>query len=44
MKKKMETDESKLIKGAIQGNLNAFNQLVMIYQTAVYNTATPYRL
>ncbi|HNY18455.1 MAG TPA: RNA polymerase sigma factor [Flexilinea sp.] len=35
----METDESKLIKGAIQGNLNAFNQLVMIYQTAVYNTA-----
>ena len=39
MKEKMETDESKLIKGAIQGNLNAFNQLVMIYQTAVYNTA-----
>lgn len=35
----MEMDESKLIKGAIQGNLNAFNQLVMIYQTAVYNTA-----
>ena len=39
MKEKMEMDESKLIKGAIQGNLNAFNQLVMIYQTAVYNTA-----
>lgn len=35
----MDLNESKLIMRAIQGNLDAFNQLVVIYQTAVYNTA-----
>ncbi len=35
----MDLKESKLIMRAIQGNLDAFNQLVVIYQTAVYNTA-----
>lgn len=35
----MELDESRLIEGAIRGNLDAFNKLVMMYQTAVYNTA-----
>ncbi len=35
----MDLNESKLIMRAIQGNLDAFNQLVIIYQSAVYNTA-----
>ena len=35
----MELDESRLIEGAIRGNLDAFNKLVIMYQTAVYNTA-----
>ena len=35
----MDLDESKLINRAIQGNLDAFNKLVLIYQSVVYNTA-----
>ncbi len=35
----MNADESKLINRAIQGNLDAFNNLVLIYQSMVYNTA-----
>jgi RNA polymerase sigma-70 factor, ECF subfamily len=32
-------DETKLIQSAQQGNLDAFNQLVMIYQDTAYNVA-----
>jgi RNA polymerase sigma-70 factor (ECF subfamily) len=35
----MELNESRLIEGAIRGNLEAFNKLVILYQTVVYNTA-----
>lgn len=35
----MEIEEAKLIERAIKGNLDAFNRLVLMYQSIVYNTA-----